>query len=70
MGYCKLECPDGETECCICCTKNDSCQCKCDDMDRTPADVPFVQLREPVTSTPTSACIFAKTTFASVVPLA
>ena len=21
MGYCKLECPDGETECCICCTK-------------------------------------------------
>ena len=30
---CKLECPDGETECCICCTKQDSCQCKCDDMD-------------------------------------
>lgn len=20
-------------ECCICCTKQDSCQCKCDDMD-------------------------------------
>ena len=33
MGYCKLECPDNETQCCICCTKQDSCQCKCDDMD-------------------------------------
>ena len=33
MGRCKLECPDGETECCICCTKQDSCQCRCDDMD-------------------------------------
>lgn len=33
MGYCKLECPDNETECCICCTKQDSCQCRCDDMD-------------------------------------
>ncbi len=33
MGYCKIECPDGETECCICCTKQDSCQCRCDDMD-------------------------------------
>lgn len=33
MGRCKLECPDGETECCICCTKQDSCQCRCDEMD-------------------------------------
>lgn len=33
MGYCKLECPDNETECCICCTKQDSCQCRCDDID-------------------------------------
>ena len=32
MGRCKLDCPDGETECCICCTKQDSCQCRCDDM--------------------------------------
>lgn len=32
MGYCKLECPDGEAECCICCTKQDSCQFRCDDM--------------------------------------
>ena len=23
MGYCKLECPDGETQCCICCEKQD-----------------------------------------------
>ena len=23
MGYCKIECPSGETECCICCTKLD-----------------------------------------------
>lgn len=33
MGRCKLECPDGETECYICCTKQDSCQCRCDEMD-------------------------------------
>ena len=33
MGRCKLECPDGETECCIYCTKQDSCQSRCDDMD-------------------------------------
>lgn len=33
MGYCKLDCPDGETQCCICYTKQDSCQCRCDDMD-------------------------------------
>lgn len=32
MGRCKLECPDGEVERCICCTKQDSCQCRCDDM--------------------------------------
>ena len=31
MGYCKLDCPDDETECCICCTKQDSCQCRCDE---------------------------------------
>ena len=24
MGRCKLDCPDGETQCCICCTKQDS----------------------------------------------
>lgn len=33
MGYCKLGCPDGETECCICCEKQYSCRYKCDDMD-------------------------------------
>lgn len=33
MGRCKLECPDDETEYCICCTKQDSCQSRCDDMD-------------------------------------
>ena len=33
MGYCKLDCPNGEIECCICCEKQDSCQCRCDDMD-------------------------------------
>ena len=33
MGYCKLDCPDGETQCCISCEKQDSCQCRCDDMD-------------------------------------
>ena len=25
MGRCKLECPDGETECCICCDKQGGC---------------------------------------------
>ncbi len=30
MAYCKLDCPDAETECCICCEKQ---QCRCDDMD-------------------------------------
>jgi hypothetical protein len=33
MGRCKLDCPDGETECCICCTKQEYYQCRCDDMD-------------------------------------
>ena len=33
MGYCKLDCPSGEAECCICCDKQDFCQCKCDMMD-------------------------------------
>ena len=33
MGRCKLDCPDGETECCICCSKQDSCQCKCNTID-------------------------------------
>lgn len=34
MGYCKLECPDGEAKCCIYCTKQDSCQHQCDMMER------------------------------------
>lgn len=33
MGRCKLECPDGETECCICCSKHDSCPFKCNTID-------------------------------------
>lgn len=33
MGRCKLDCPDDETECCICCGKQDSCQRRCDEMD-------------------------------------
>ena len=33
MGRCKLDCPDGETECCICCEKQYLCQCRCDDMN-------------------------------------
>ena len=33
MGRCKLECPDGETECCICCEKQDDCENRCDMMD-------------------------------------
>lgn len=31
--HCTRECPDGETECCICCSKSESCGCQCDDMD-------------------------------------
>ena len=33
MGHCKLDCPDNETECYICCTKQASCQSRCDEMD-------------------------------------
>lgn len=33
MGYCKLECPDGETEYCICCEKLGGCDNRCDMMD-------------------------------------
>ena len=33
MGRCKLECPDSETECCICCSKHDSCPFKCNTID-------------------------------------
>ena len=34
MGRCKLNCPDGETECCICCEKQYACQHQCDMMER------------------------------------
>lgn len=33
MGYCKIECPDGETQYCICCEKQDGCDNRCDMMD-------------------------------------
>lgn len=33
MGKCKLTCPDDETECCICCEKQDGCDNRCDMMD-------------------------------------
>lgn len=33
MGRCKLDCPHGETECCICCEKQDDCDSRCDMMD-------------------------------------
>lgn len=33
MGRCKLECPDGETGCCICCEKQDTCLGKCNTID-------------------------------------
>lgn len=33
MGRCKFECPNGETECCIYCEKQDSCDNLCDMMD-------------------------------------
>lgn len=33
MGYCKNECPDGETTCCICCDKQGGCDNRCDMMD-------------------------------------
>ena len=29
MGKCKLTCPDGETECCICCEKQGTCDYCC-----------------------------------------
>ena len=31
--HCTRECPVGETECCICCSKSESCWTKCDEMD-------------------------------------
>lgn len=31
--HCTRECPDSETECSICCTKQDSYQSRCDDMN-------------------------------------
>ena len=31
--HCTRECPDGETECCIYCSKSESCGFQCDDMD-------------------------------------
>lgn len=33
MGYCKLKCPDGETQCCICCERHGGCDNRCDMMD-------------------------------------
>ena len=33
MGYCNAPCPEGETECCICCEKQEMCNEKCDDFD-------------------------------------
>lgn len=33
MGYCKLDCPNGETKCCICCEKQGGCDNRCDMMD-------------------------------------
>ena len=33
MGYCKLDCLHGETECCIYCDKQDDCENRCDMMD-------------------------------------
>lgn len=33
MGYCKIECPDGETTCCICCEKQGGCDNRCGMMD-------------------------------------
>lgn len=33
MGYCKLECPESEPYCCICCTKQDGYDNRCDMMD-------------------------------------
>lgn len=33
MGRCKLNCPHGRTECCICCEEQEFCDSRCDDMD-------------------------------------
>lgn len=33
MGRCKLDCPYGKTECCICCEDRDSCYYKCNRID-------------------------------------
>lgn len=33
MGRYKLECPDGEIECYICCEKQGGCDNRCDMMD-------------------------------------
>ena len=33
MGYCKLECPDGETKCCVYCEKQDGCDNRRNMMD-------------------------------------
>lgn len=33
MGYCKLECPNGEPYCCSYCPKQEECGARCDDMD-------------------------------------
>lgn len=33
MGYCKLDCPSGETECCICCLQKEACRMQCDTLD-------------------------------------
>ena len=33
MGYCKIECPDGEPYCCIRCDKQGGCDNRCDMMD-------------------------------------
>lgn len=33
MGYCKIECPNGETSCCIHCERQEGCDDRCDTMD-------------------------------------
>ena len=33
MGYCKIECPNGETSCCIHCERQEGCDDRCDMMD-------------------------------------
>lgn len=46
MGYCKLECPDGETQCCICCETQGGCDNRCDMMDSFDADKVIKQLKD------------------------